>query len=108
VVDTRETPDALLGDPAQRVEVDLLVRTRLDAGAIAVAARFVDEDDPVILALEDCVVRTSFDTGRSGAVRTETRQVEEVGVGILAAALVLVPVHSPTGIFADRVHRGGS
>src|SRR3990170_6441844 len=60
------------------------------------AEALIAEDQPVFGALEHRVVGADLHAGRAGAVVAEARQVEEVRVGPLAAAFVLVPVGPPT------------
>src|SRR3989344_3724945 len=95
--DPRITEDALLGLLGDGVEVDLLVRAGGDAMLVTAAALLVDEHDAVFLALVNRLARTGGETGRIGAMVADARQIKIVVVGILARALVLVPVGAVDG-----------
>ena len=94
--DAREAADALLAGRCHGVERDLLVRARLDAVTVSLAALLIDHHEAV-LALVDRVAGTGVEAGRLRAVVAQPWQVEEVGVRPLALALVLVPVVAPRG-----------
>ena len=95
--------NALLADFSGEVEVDLLVRAGLQAELVAAAAFLVTQDDAVFIALVQRAARAGLKAGRLRAVVAEAGHVEEVGVGVLACALVFVPVRTPFGLFAGGV-----
>src|SRR5262249_58849663 len=95
LLQARVAENALLTLAEHLVEVDLLVRTGLDAVAVAAAALLVDQDDAVLLALVDGLAGTRLNTGRVRAVVADAGEVEVVVIGAVEGGLGPVPVRAP-------------